>query len=249
MALLLAALIENQMIVAGEGHEGLQRPPCTYALLLTAFHPPRVHVHTYTHAHTPRWALAVSIRSLCSTGHPPVGVQNAHCSWQTAIFPARSLNKVFFSSLFQNLPRTCGRKVGFFTLEQMLGSEKKPSVSYGMSQKVIIRLEDCNEPKSTWTCLSQTKQKIILALYVKSPKLQFHLHQTNCLTFTFPFSTCLSPSLSTIREKTSDFHIITCYCHHISWFRLSQKKEADKMHFQCLHPKPKYTSSNHSNTQ
>lgn len=71
------------------------------------------------------------------SGHPPVQVQNARSLWKTAIFPARSLNKVF--SVFFKPPRVYGWKCFFFTLEQMLLS--KYQAEEGTDRKVGSRKE------------------------------------------------------------------------------------------------------------
>lgn len=78
---------------------------------------------------------------MCSasrSGHPPVQVQNARSLWKTAIFPARSLNKVF-SFFFPNLQESMGGSVFFFTLEQMLLS--KYQGEEGTDRKVGSRKE------------------------------------------------------------------------------------------------------------
>lgn len=79
---------------------------------------------------------------MCSasrSGHPPVQVQNARSLWKTAIFPARSLNKVF-SFFFSKPPRVYGWKCFFFfSLEQMLLS--KYQGEEGTDRKVGSRKE------------------------------------------------------------------------------------------------------------
>lgn len=228
--------------------KGLQRSPvpCTYALLLTAFHPPRVHMHT----HPGELWLSVSVHSVALDTHQ-FEFRMPTAAGRLLFSQHAPLTKFFFFPYFKTFQESVGEKWVFFTLEQLLGSENKPSVSYGMSEQGELQ-SDCKIVMNLTThghAEVKRNRKLFLLCTSSPQKWQLHLRQTTCLTFHFPFSACLSPSLLIIREKTSDFHIMACYCHHIFRFMPAQKKEADKMHFQCLHLPPKYTSSNHTNTQ
>lgn len=98
------------------GPRGSSIIPCPWHLcIVTDSLPPTksllVHRHTPTpHRQTHTQVSARCQLSVCENGHPPVQDQNAHKNWQTAIFSARCLNKVF---LFFYLHESTG-EVGVF---------------------------------------------------------------------------------------------------------------------------------------